>query len=151
MKWVLAGLGALVGIGALAAAIGATLPRNHVASRTLRLRRTPQEAWAAIIRATSASSVPADIVEDDPPRRRVTRVKETEKNFGGTWTIVVAPAADAAASAPACTVTITENGWIANPIFRFVSKFVMGHHATMDAMLKEVAKQFHEEPALTGE
>lgn len=26
-----------------------------------------------------------------------------------------------------------EDGWVANPIFRFVSRFVIGHHATMDA------------------
>jgi hypothetical protein len=39
---------------------------------------------------------------------------------------------------------------VGNPIFRFVSRYVMGHHATMDGMLKEVAKKFGEQPELTG-
>ena len=47
-------------------------------------------------------------------------------------------------------VTITEDGWVGNPIFRFVSRYVMGHHATMDGMLKDVAKKFGEQPELTG-
>ena len=86
-----------------------------------------------------------DIVENDPPRKLVSKVKETEKMFGGTWTVAVAPLENGS------TVTITEDGWVANPIFRFVSRFVMGHHATMDGMLKSVAKNFGEEPVLSGE
>jgi hypothetical protein len=141
MKWV-ALVVAVVVIVALVALVGSQLPREHVASRTLRLTQTsPQDAWTAVMAATSASSVPVDIVEQDPPRRLVTRVKATEKMFGGTWTIAVAPAG----------VSITENGWVANPIFRFVSRYVMGHHATIDGVLKQVAEKLHEEPVLTGE
>jgi hypothetical protein len=85
------------------------------------------------------------VLERDPPRRLVTRVTEKEKNFGGTWTITIAPTASGS------DVTITEDGWVANPIFRFVSRFLIGHHATMDALLKNVAKTLNEEPALSGE
>jgi hypothetical protein len=48
-------------------------------------------------------------------------------------------------------LTITEDGWVANPIFRFLSRFVFGHHARMDGILKQVAKALNEEPALSGE
>jgi hypothetical protein len=144
VKWILIALVVVAAVVAVIAAIGATLPRDHVASRSLAVRRPLEEVWPAIMQATASSGVPVDIVESDPPRRQVTRVKDTEKMFGGTWTITIAP------SPTGSTLTITEDGWVGNPIFRFVSRYVMGHHATMDGMLKEVAKKFGEQPELTG-
>jgi hypothetical protein len=145
MKWVMIGLALIVGLVVVVAVIGSMMPREHVASRTLRVRRAPAEVWPVITSLAAASSVPVDVLERDPPRRLVSRVKETEKNFGGTWTIVIAPVPDGS------TLTITEDGWVANPIFRFVSRAVIGHHSTMDGLLKQVAKTFNEEPALSGE
>jgi hypothetical protein len=144
MKWILIALVVVVAVIAVIAAIGATLPRDHVATRSLVLRRPAEEVWPAIMQAMAASGVPVDVVESDPPRRQVTRVKDTEKNFGGTWTITITP------SPGGSTLTITEDGWVSNPVFRFVSRYVMGHHATMDGMLKDVAKKFGEQPELTG-
>ena len=144
MKWILIAIAALGVVVALVAVIGATLPRNHVASRSLAVRRSPEEIWPVIMQATASSGVPVDVIQSDPPRRQVTRVKDTEKMFGGTWTITVTPTATGG------TLTITEDGWVGNPIFRFVSRYVMGHHATMDGMLKEVAKKFGEEPEVSG-
>jgi hypothetical protein len=119
----------------VATIIGAMLPRNHRASRTASFKRPPPDVWAAITEATSKSDVPVDVLESAPPRRLVTRVKESEKMFGGTWTIAIDPAAEGS------TVTITEEGWVANPIFRFISRFVIGHHATMDSILRQMAKK----------
>jgi len=144
MKWILMALVVVAAVVAVIAAIGVTLPRDHVATRSLAVRRPPEEVWLAIMQATAASGVPVDVVESDPPRRQVTRVKDTEKMFGGTWTITIAP------SPTGSTLTITEDGWVGNPIFRFVSRYVMGHHATMDGMLKDVAKKFGEQPGLSG-
>jgi 2-phospho-L-lactate guanylyltransferase (CobY/MobA/RfbA family) len=145
MKWIVTVVCGLVLLIAVIAAIGATLPRNHTASRTLRVRRPPQDAWTAITQAMSTSDVPVDILESDPPRKLVSKVKDVEKMFGGTWTVAIAPVDGGS------TLTITEDGWVGNPIFRFVSRFVMGHHATLDGMLTNVAKQFGEEPLLSGE
>jgi len=139
MKWIMIATAALIALIVLATVVGAMLPRNHVASRTIRLHRTPDQVWAAYTQATAASSVPVDVIENDPPRRMVTRVKETEKMFGGTWTCVVTPVPDGA------TITITEDGWVANPFFRFVSRFIIGHHATMDGVLKQMAATLNEE------
>jgi len=144
MKWILIALVVVAAVIAVMAAIGATLPRDHVATRSLALRRPAEEVWPAILQATAASGVPVDVVESDPPRRQVTRIKDTEKMFGGTWTITIRP------SPTGSTLTITEDGWVGNPIFRFVSRYVMGHHATMDGMLKKVAKKFGEQPELSG-
>jgi len=145
MKWMLIGLALIGGVVVIAAVAGALMPREHVASRTLRVRRAPADVWPVISSLAAASSVPVDVVERDPPHRLVSRVKDTERNFGGTWTIVIAPVPDGS------TLTITEDGWVANPIFRFMSRAVIGHHATMDGLLKQVAKTFNEEPALSGE
>jgi hypothetical protein len=148
MKWMVIALAVLVIFVALIAVIGSRLPRDHAASRSLIVRRTPQEVWTAVTQATAASSVPVDIVEQDPPRRLVTRVKESEKMFGGTWTIAIVPDASTGSG---CTLTITERGWVANPLFRFLSRFVIGHHASMDGILKQVAAALNEQPVLIGE
>jgi hypothetical protein len=145
MKWLSIGAASLAALVALIVAIGARLPREHTASRMLRVRRTPVEIWRALEQATAKSSVPVDIVEQDPPRRLVTRVKATEKMFGGTWTCVIAPGTDGS------SLTISEDGWVANPFFRFVSRYVIGHHATMDSVLKDVAAQLNQPAALSGQ
>jgi hypothetical protein len=145
MKWIAI---VLVGPATLVAAIamvGSMLPRAHTASRTLRVRRPPADVWPVITQTAQASSVPVDVLENDPPRRLVTRVTAAERNFGGTWTILLKPTAEGS------DVTVTEDGWVANPIFRFVSRYVMGHHATMDALLTNVAKTLGEDAVLSGE
>ncbi|HTL02414.1 MAG TPA: hypothetical protein VL243_09310, partial [Vicinamibacterales bacterium] len=87
MRWVLFGLAGFVVLVAVMAIIGARLPREHRASRTVKLPRSPADVWKAVTTNASAASVPVDVLESTPPSRLVTRVKESEKNFGGTWTI----------------------------------------------------------------
>jgi hypothetical protein len=176
MKWIMLVVLGLAAVIAAIAAVGAMLPRAHKASRTLRLHRAPADVWRVVSETAQASSVPVDVLESNPPHRLVTRVKATERNFGGTWTIAIVPVPDpstvrepqgrpeqgrgatGSGLAPSTssgqagsTVTITEDGWVANPIFRFMSRLVIGHHATMDALLKQVAKAFNEDAALSGE
>jgi hypothetical protein len=146
VKWIAVIAGGLVMLVAGIVAAGAMLPRNHKASRTLRLTRSPAEVWPLLLQATQASDVPVDVLESRPPHRLVTRVTEQETNFGGTWTIAIDAVPPSGSS-----VTITEDGWVANPIFRIVSRLVIGHHATMDGMLKKVAAGLNEEAALSGE
>lgn len=145
MKWIAFIVGGLVALVAAIALVGSVLPRTHKASRTLRVKRSPEEVWPVVTQTAQASSVPVDLLESDPPHRLVTRVKETERNFGGTWTIAIVTVPGGS------TVTVTEDGWVANPIFRFVSRLVIGHHATMDALLKQVAKTLNEDAVLSGE
>jgi len=145
MKWVAFVVVGLVALIAVIAGVGSMLPRTHKASRTLRVKRPPADVWPVVMQVTQASDVPVDVLDNRPPHRLVTRVSEKEKNFGGTWTIDIASIGDGA------TVTIAEDGWVANPIFRFISRVVIGHHATMDGILKQVAKTLNEEAVLTGE
>ena len=127
----------LVGLGTLVAIvvqIGSRLPREHHVTRAVRLPHPPAQVWAAVMKTVSAGSVPVDVVESTPPVRLVTRVKESEKQFGGTWTIIIAPTDNGAA------LTITEDGWVANSVFRFISRYVIGHYATIDAVIKKVER-----------
>ena len=145
MKWIAIVAGGVALLVAGIAAVGSMLPRTHKASRTLRVTRAPDVVWPLVIRAMQTSSVPVDILEQTPPHRLVTRVSEREKNFGGTWTLTITPVAGGS------DVTVVEDGWVANPIFRFVSRFVIGHHATMDGILKQLAASLNQEAALSGE
>ena len=75
----------------------------------------------------------------EPPRRLVVRIADRDLPFGGAWEYVITPdAADATRS----RVTVTERGYVSNPIFRFVSRFVMGHYASLDSYLRALGKKF---------
>ncbi len=58
--------------------------------------------------------------------------------FGGTWTFDIEPAGTGT------QLTITEDGIVRNPIFRFVSRFVFGHYKTQETYLRDLAKKFGE-------
>lgn len=42
------------------------------------------------------------------------------------------------------TLTITERGWVRNPLFRFVSQIVIGHNTTIDAYLSALGDRLGE-------
>lgn len=149
MKWILLAVAAIAALVAVVAIIGAMLPRDHVASRTLTTRRSAEELWAlvsnpAFAREATGQDVPVETIESTPPRTLVTKIADPNQPFGGTWTFVITP------TATGSTLTITENGWVSNVVFRFVSRFVMGHHATIDTYLRNVAQRIGEEPQLSG-
>jgi hypothetical protein len=173
MRWVLIVTVTVVALIGLVAAAGAMLPRSHVARRSLRLRRAAAaDVWATVSDLSNASTWRPDvkkteraadrnghavwiehgpngalafeIIEAVPPRRLVTEIVDSSM-FGGTWTY------DVVADGAATVLTITEAGWVSNPIFRLVAKYAFGHHATIDAYLKNVATRFGEHADLVGE
>jgi len=52
--------------------------------------------------------------------------------FGGKWTYEIALVEGGS------RVSVTEQGWIANPIFRFMSRVVFGYYGTLDGYLTPV-------------
>jgi uncharacterized protein YndB with AHSA1/START domain len=157
MKWALAAI-ILVGALFLAAALaGLALPQGHVASRTAHVAAPPEQVWATLTDVaahptwrpglTRVEMLPApegraawreheggsrisyETVEAVPPRRLVTRITDRNLPFGGRWEFDVRPAAGGS------DVTITEHGEVYNPIFRLISRYVLGHTATIDAYL----------------
>jgi hypothetical protein len=66
----------------------------------------------------------------------------------GTPAVSAASAASSPSAAPAppplTQITITERGEVYNPIFRFMSRYVFSHHATIDAYLTALGKKLGE-------
>ena len=114
--------------------VGRSLPVGHVASRTATLTATPQRVWdvindPAFMRSRGVGDVETETVESVPPRRLVRRIVG-ETDFGGTWTSELD-----ALPGGGTRLVITENGEIYNAFFRFVSRYIVGHHRTIDSFL----------------
>ena len=141
MKWLWIALIAIAVVIAAIVACGAMLPVAHVASRQARFRCSPDQIWSAIARDKTFrdGDVNYEVVESTPPRRLVTRMADRNLPYGGSWTYEISP------SASGSTLRITENGEVYNPFFRFVSRFVMGHTATIEKSLRELGKKFGED------
>jgi len=134
MRWVIWVVGSLAVIVAVVAIVGSMLPQQHTASRTARVALAPAALYPILVQMAQASTDPPVRVErQEPPSLLVTTISDPKLPFGGSWTYRLEPAGTAASD-----LTITENGEVYNVIFRFMSRFVFGHHATMDAFIREL-------------
>jgi hypothetical protein len=140
MKWVLWTIVALVGFVGALAVIGYFMPSGHEVSRSADFGTPPATVFALFSDVSSYKSwwdgadVKSVVVESVPPSRIVTKIVE-ETQFGGTWTIDIAPIATGS------RVTITERGEVYNVLFRTLSKFVFGYTATMESCLEAAQKR----------
>jgi hypothetical protein len=130
MRWLLYIGAAIAAIGILIVFIGALLPKAHSVSRTARVALPPDALHALILQKIAGpQEYPLRVERDEPPSLVVTRIVGDGLPFGGTWTYRIAPAPGGS------DLTITEDGEVYNPIFRFMSRFVFGHVGTIDAFL----------------
>jgi uncharacterized protein YndB with AHSA1/START domain len=165
MRWVLAGLAVIVVTIAAVMVVGMLLPRDHVATRTARIAAPRDSIWRVLTTPAEYPSWRRDVARvellpaqryvamwrehsrqgaitmaiesESPPQRLVTRIADTTLPFGGSWELDLA-----ADGSDACRVTVTERGSVYNPVFRFVSRFVMGHTATIDAYLRALGTRY---------
>jgi hypothetical protein len=94
------------------------------------------EAWGQKV---GGFDMPLVILEAQAPRRLVTKIDSPAgAAFGGTWTYELTP--DGAGT----RISVTEAGWIANPIFRFMSRFLFGYYGSLDGYLKALGKRYGE-------
>jgi uncharacterized protein YndB with AHSA1/START domain len=167
MKWIIVAaivIVALAAVMAVAALVGSRLPRAHAVSRTAALAAPPDAVWAAITNVDAFPSWRADVkkvdrlpdregrpvwVEQgpsgrltlavermDPPRVLVVRIADPDLPFGGTWTYVIV-------SAPGGSrLTISENGEVYNPLFRFMARFIFGYEGTIASYMKALEQRF---------
>ncbi len=140
MKWVGIVLGGLIAIVTIIAIIGLSLPVKHVASRTARFKKPVDQLWPLISPGTTQQTFKQDdvnysVVDSIPGRRLTVQIADKNLPYGGTWTYELEP--DGSGS----VLRVTEHGEVYNPIFRFVSKFMMGHTATIDTGMEEIAKK----------
>jgi uncharacterized protein YndB with AHSA1/START domain len=166
MKWALIIVGGLVGVILLVTLVGALLPRDHVATVTAVVPASPDTVWATLTDVTayptwrtdlerveplSQPSAPLSwrehgkqgtltlaVEEFEPPRRLVARIADKDLPYGGAWEYVLTPDTDSSKT----RISITERGYVSNYLFRFVSRFVMGHHATLDGYVRALGRKF---------
>lgn len=172
MKWIVIIGGAVVALIALVVIIGALLPRDHVASVSARIAAPPPAVWSALVQPeafptwrgdvsrvkmlTSTANGPSwrehtrngtltmGIERSEAPNRLVTRILDENLPYGGTWQFDIA-----AYGSSASRVTITERGWVSNPVFRFVSRFITGQTSSMETYLRSLSKHFGSESTPT--
>jgi len=167
MKGVLIAVATLVGLVAVVAIIGMLVPREHVAGVTITVRQPPDSVWKVVrdlggvpqwwsdmkqsVRDPDGGAAErwqqdvggfkmALVIEtEEPPRRLVTRIDSPPDGpFGGTWTYDITPVDSGT------KFTVTERGWIGNPLFRFMSRFIFGYYGTQESYLRALGKRFGE-------
>jgi hypothetical protein len=98
-----------------------------------KLERLPdRDGKASWVETMSGGRIPMYFERMERPSLLVARIADPSLPFGGTWTYRIAPAAGGS------DLAITEDGEVYNPIFRFMSKFVFGHTATLDTFLRNL-------------
>lgn len=153
----------LLAVGAVVL-VGYTLPVGHVAARSAPIAAAPEAVFALLIdvehytgwrdgvtaterlptvdgrtrfrEVSGADTLTFEILDARAPQLLATRIVGEGLPFGGQWVFDVAPASGGS------TLTITEHGEVYSPIFRFVSRYVMGHTATIDGYLASVVRHF---------
>ena len=147
------------------------LPVKHTATVSVTFQQSPQQVWEIIAGpptwrpdvqkyeelpaqdghrvwreyGSQGQKMTYEVVESEPPNKLITRIADPHLPFGGTWTYVITPAGSGS------TLTITENGEVYNPIFRFVSRYIMGYTATMDHYLKALGNKLNAGPGTASQ
>lgn len=164
MKLVLIVAGLLVLVVVLMVVIGSLLPKRHEVSRSALIAAPPAGVYRALTAFESApqwrsdvvrvellgeaggylrfrehgrhGAVTYEVVEQTPERLLVTRIVDRDLGYSGSWTYALAP------EGAGTRVTITERGEVSNVLFRFLSRFVFGHTATIDKYLAALSARF---------
>ncbi len=166
--WVLLCMAIVVLLVAVPALGGRLLSQRHVASSRIELNESPGTVWQTINdfasdptwrheveseerladrdghavwkeHYRSGSAVVYETVESCPPRRLVRKIVD-QSAFSGIWKFDLLP------HDGGTELRLTETSEIYNPVFRFVSRYVMGHYRTMDNYEKALAVRLGDTP-----
>ncbi|MEO8025720.1 MAG: hypothetical protein ABI823_04580 [Bryobacteraceae bacterium] len=165
MKWILWIGGSLAALVVLIVGFGASLPKEHVATRRARYKQ-PSEALFALIsgaqdwrpqvkkfeqlpdrdgrrmwKETDARGdvITYEVMESLAHSRYVTRIADPDLPFGGRWVFALKPADGGT------EVEITEEGEIYNLIFRALAKLVFGYTSSIEDYLKALGQKVGEQ------
>ena len=168
LKVIIAIVVAIVAMVGVVAFLGSRLPVAHVASRSVTIGAPIDVVFKTMTDFGSAPSwrdgvktmtVTTDsatgrqrYVEDSksgkmtmeveqltPPTRFVTRIVGEGLPFGGAWAHALESQGNST------RVTITEHGEVYNPVFRFISKYIMGQTGSIDSYLTSLGRKFGSE------
>lgn len=160
MRWIIYIAAALAIAAVLVVIIGYRLPKGHSVSRSLAIPLPPDAlysllsdvdrypSWRPGVKSlqrhadrdgkpswteeTGGMKIPLFFERMERPSLLVSRIADPSLPFGGTWTYRIQPVSNGS------SLTITEDGEVYNPVFRFMSRFVFGHTATLDEFLKNL-------------
>ncbi len=172
MKVALIVVAALVALIVILVLVGLFLPRNHVASRSAVYDAPPERIWAALTdtarapewrsglksvetlppldgrrryrEVTGFGPVTYVVEEERAPDRLVGRIADEGLGYGGSWTWEITR------EGRRTRVTITERGFITNPVFRVLARFVFGYEKTMEVFLRDLGRGLGEPSGLTS-
>lgn len=163
MFWLLMALFGIALLVVIMALVGMRMPAEHVAARRAKLGKPTAEVWRALtdldaqprwrkglrniehldardgkpcFRELTSQGVITYVVDEDrapaskQPGLRITRIADERLPFGGRWIYELAPDG---------TLTITEDGFVKNPVFRFLSRTVFSQSATLEQFLRGLA------------
>ncbi len=151
----------IVAIPAILYLIGSCLPVKHTATVRAQIKAQPADIWAIITdfpgqtkwrkglkkveRSADKNGHEAwmedgkgqgkmllETVEAERPRKIVRRIANEKLPFGGNWTMELEQAGIGT------LVIVTENGEVYNPIFRFVSRFIMDQSGSIRKYLADL-------------
>ncbi|MGL1921262.1 MAG: SRPBCC family protein [Hyphomicrobiales bacterium] len=161
MAYLYYGLGIIAILVGIILVMGAALPVKHVASRDVILNADMARVWELITnysdmpkwrkellkveRVTAANgteiwqefeneseSFDFETVSQIEGIKLVRKIVGDRTDFGGTWTFALET------EGAKTKLTITENGEVYNILFRFVSKFIMGHYSSMNKYISQL-------------
>lgn len=160
MRWIVWIAAGLLVLGVVVTVIGYALPQAHSVSRTVRLPLNPDAVYALLsdvdkypvwrpgvksltrqadhdglpawTEVAGGNKIPLRFERMERPSLLVARIADPSLPFGGTWTYRIAREREGS------LLSITEDGEVYNPIFRFVSRFVFGHAATLDEFVRDL-------------
>ncbi|MCK6458986.1 MAG: SRPBCC family protein [Planctomycetes bacterium] len=163
MKIALIVLAVLLAVVVVLLIVGLFVPRSHVASRSALFAASPQRVWAVLVdtgkapewrtgldsvealppldgkrryREVSGFGAVTYVVEEErAPERLVGRIADEGLGFGGSWTWELKREGEGT------RVTITERGFITNPLFRVLARFVFGYEKTMETCLRDLGRR----------
>ena len=172
MKWILIVVGVIAGLIALMAIVGSLMPKGHTASRSTVINKPPEVLWQTMTDCAAFPQWRTDIknvevlpdrdghkvwredgkngkmtleaTEASPPSRLVLRIADPDLPFGGTWTYELQP------TGTGSRLTITEDGEVYNPIFRFMGRIFFSPTASIEAYLKALGRKYGEDVQLSS-
>ena len=143
--------------------VGRSLPVSHVASRGERFESGRDAVWRIITDVGAYASWRSDVTRIDVlppvdgrpawrevsgrdaveyvademvvPERFVVRITSTGLPYGGRWIYELTP------NGTGTRLTITEEGEVYNPLFRFLMKYMFGETATIEKYLGALGKR----------
>lgn len=158
MKWIVKIALLIITLGLVAYGVGFFLPEAHQATAEIVIGASPEVVWEALTAVPGYAAWRSDVDEVtgvtgttgsrgwtelpsglsfstviyQPGVLWRVRIANEGLPFGGAWSYRLSPEGDGT------RLSITEDGEVYSPFYRFVSRFIIGHDATIRRYLNDI-------------